>query len=275
MGTILKSARRPPAHSPIIVYVASLIVAIITAAASIIGLLYQTTIYPTEELRQAFVANDLVNLVIGLPILLGSMWLARRGRLVGLLFWPGALFFVFYNAIAYVFALPPNVAFLLNLLLLVVSGYTMIAVIATVDVQAIGHRLTGVVPERMAAGVLLVLGILFAFRTIGILVEALLNQTPVIITERALHVADLMIAPAWVIGGCLLWRRRALGYVTGVGLLFQASMLFVGVIAVLLVQPLLTTAPLRAGDILVLAIMGLVCFIPFALFVRGVVSREK
>jgi hypothetical protein len=36
-------------------------------------------------------------------------------------------------------------------------------------------------------------------------------------------------------------------------------------------QPLLTDAPLVPADILVVFVMGLVCFIPFALFVRGVV----
>jgi hypothetical protein len=51
-----------------------------------------------------------VNLLIGLPILLGSMWLARRGQLIGLFLWPGALLFVLYNDIIYVFAMPINLA---------------------------------------------------------------------------------------------------------------------------------------------------------------------
>ncbi len=42
----------------------------------------------------------------GLPILLGSMWVAHRGKLIGLLLWTGALFFVLYNYLAYVIALP-------------------------------------------------------------------------------------------------------------------------------------------------------------------------
>jgi hypothetical protein len=35
--------------------------------------------------------------MIGLPILRGSMGLARRGKLLGLLLWPGALFYVLYH----------------------------------------------------------------------------------------------------------------------------------------------------------------------------------
>ena len=80
-----------------------------------------------------------------------------------------------------------------------------------------------------------------------------------------------MIIPAWIIGGALLWRRQALGYVAGAGLLFQASMLFVGLIIFLLLQPVLTDAPFAAANVAVVFVMGLVCFIPFLVFTRGVV----
>ena len=84
-----------------------------------------------------------------------------------------------------------------------------------------------------------------------------------------------MITLAWVIGGVLLWRHKEFGYVTGLGLLFQASMLFIGLIIFLLLQPFLTTAPFVLADVVVIFIMGLICFIPFALFVRGVASNRN
>jgi hypothetical protein len=59
-------------------YTLSWIVAVVTAVASLAGLIYRTTLYPTEELRQAYVINDVLNLIIGLPMLLGSMWLDSR-----------------------------------------------------------------------------------------------------------------------------------------------------------------------------------------------------
>ncbi len=104
---------------------ASLAVALLVGALSLAGLLLQETVYPSVELRQSFVANDLVTLLVGLPGLLAALWLAWRGRLIGLLFWPGVLFFVVYNAIAYVFALPAGWFFLLYLLLLALAVYTL------------------------------------------------------------------------------------------------------------------------------------------------------
>ena len=91
----------------------------------------------------------------------------------------------------------------------------------------------------------------------------------------ALNTADFLITPAWIIGGVLLWRRSPYGYVTSLGLLFQASMLLVALIAFLLLQPILTDAPFAPADVLVIATMGLVCFVPFVLVLRGVVSASN
>jgi hypothetical protein len=171
--------------------------------------------------------------------------------------------------------MPLNVAFLLHLALVTLCVYTIIGLVANIDGKVVQHRLTGAVPERLAGGVLTGLGLLFFLRVIGVLVNALTSQTPITETELALHTADFLITPAWVIGGVLLWRRKEFGYVTGLGLLFQASMLFIGLIIFLLLQPFLSTAPFVLFDVVVIFTMGLVCFIPFALFVRGVASNRN
>lgn len=265
----------PIRRSLTLTYAFSLIIAILMAAASVAGLVYRTIIYPTDELLRTFVSNDVVNLFIGLPILLGSMWLARRGQLIGLLCWPGALFFVLYNYIVYVFAMPLNVAFLLHLALVTLSVYTIIGLVASIDGKAVQQWLTGAVPERVAGGILAGLGLLFFLRVIGVIVNALNSQTPIVETELALHTSDFLITPAWVIGGVLLWRRKEFGYVIGLGLLFQASMLFIALIIFLLLQPFLTTAPFVLADVVVIFTMGLICFIPFVLFVCGVLSKRS
>jgi hypothetical protein len=73
----------------------------------------------------------------------------------------------------------------------------------------------------------------------------------------------------------LLWRRQAFGYVIGAGLLFQASMLFIGLLVLFVLQPFLAEVPFRLEDFVVISVMGLICFVPFGLFVRGVLSKGK
>jgi hypothetical protein len=267
----------PPAGLPVTrdlapAYALSLAIALVMTVASVAGLLYRSAIYPTDELLRSFVANDVVNLIIGVPILLGSLWYARRGKLVGLLFWPGALMYVLYNYVAYVFGTPLSWAFLSYLALVTSSAYTLIGLVASVDGEAVRRRLAGAVPERLSGGILIGLGILMLVRAVGVIAAALTSRTPVAVTELSVLIADFLLAPASVVGGVLLWRRNPLGYVGGAGLLFQSSMLFIGLIIFLLLQPLLTDAPFALVDVVVIFVMGLICFIPFGLFVRGVMK---
>jgi hypothetical protein len=245
------------------------------AVASIAGLIYRTDIYPTDELLQSFMPTDVTLLFIGVPMLLGSIWLTWQGKLLGLLFWPGALFFVLYNYIVYVFAMPLSVAFLLHLTLVMLSAYTLIGVVASINGEVVKQRLTDVVPERLAGGILAGLGLLFFLRVIFVMVNALINQTKIPEVELVLNSADFIISPAWIVCGVLLWRYKAFGYVTGLGMLFQASMLFIGLIVLLLVQPFLTNEPFALIDVVVVFIMGLIYFFPFGLFVRDVAKNRK
>ena len=257
------------------VFVNSIIIAALITAQAILGLVHRDLTYPTNELILAFVPNDVVNLLIGLPILLVSMWLTFRGKLIGLLFWPGAIFYVFYNYLIYILAMPLNVAFLINLILVTLSAYALADLVARIDGAAVHQRLSGTVPERLAGAILIGLGLLFLLRVVGIFMGAIFNQTSIPETELALNISDFLISPAPIIGGVLLWQRKAFGYVTGLGLLFQQSMLFIGLIAVLVLQPFMIDIPFASVDVIVVAVMGLVCFVPFVLFARGVLVKDN
>lgn len=257
-----------------LLYICSLLIALIMTAASVAGLVYPACVYPSDVLIQTFAANDVVNLAIGVPILVGSMWLAWRGKLVGLLFWPGALMYVLYNSLAYLFGLPMGWVFMSHLVLVSLSAYTSIGLVASVDGAVVQQRLAGAVPERLSGGVLVGMGLLMLLRALGVVGSALIGQTAVPETELPVLISDFLTSPAVVIGGVLLWQRRALGYVSGVGLLFQNSMLFIGLVAFLLLQPLFSQAPFALIDVIVVSAMGLICFVPFGLFVRGILARK-
>jgi len=274
-STHKQNAGLPVNHDFKLAYLISLLIAVMMTAASVIGITNQSTIYPTDELRQTFMPNDVVNLIIGVPILLGSLWLTHQEKLIGILFWPGALLYVLYNYVAYVFGMPFNVLYLLYLSLVTLSVYTIIAVAASINGRVVQQRLTGRVPERLAGGVLSGLGLLFMVRVVAVMVPALADETTIVPTELGVLIADFIISPAMIVGGILLWQRKALGYVSGTGLLFQESMLFIGLIIFMILQPLITSASFILIDVLVVFIMGLVCFIPFGLFVREVISTRN
>ena len=253
----------------------TLVVAVLMTVASVAGLSASHALYPTEELRRSFVSNDVVNLALGLPLLLGALALTRRGALLGLLFWPGALFYVTYNYIAYAVALPLTWQFVLYLALVGLSAWAIIRLLKGIDGAAVHTRLSGAVPARFAGGVLVGLGALFFLRAAAGIGSALVSGTPLPPAELAVLVADVLVTPLWVSGGVALWQRRALGYVAGAGLLFQASMLFVALLVYFILQPFVAAVPFPVEDFVVIFVMGSLCFVPLGLFVRGIITSRR
>lgn len=253
-------------------YTLSLVIATVMGATSLAGLFLPANIYPNEELRRAFLANDLVNLLVGLPVLFGSLWSVRRGSLLGLLFWPGALFYVTYNSIAYAVAMPLTPSFWANLFLIVLSVFAIYKLLSGIDGSAVQSRIAGKVPERYIAGTLIGMGTLFFLMAASKLVSSAAGQMDIPWPEVAVQIADLSVTPAWIAGGFLLWQKRGLGYIVAAGLLFQISMLFVGLLVFFILQPLVAGVPFPAGDFVTVAAMGLVGFLPFGIFIRGAIS---
>lgn len=256
-------------------YLLSLLTGLLMAGASLGGLAFSESMYPDAELRRAYVANDAVNLLVGLPILLGSLWLTRRGKLVGLLLWPGALLYIIYNYIAYIFGMPLTAVSLVFVALVLLSAYVCYDLLRSIDAKSVKDRLFGAVPVRTAGWVVIAFGVLFIFRATGMLVQSSTPQGVLPANELGTLVADLVLSAVWVVGGIMLLRRMPLGYVSGLGLLFAGSMLFIGLIVYLLLQPVISGVPLAVIDVLVVSVMGLVCSIPFLLYLRGTLSIRK
>jgi len=255
----------PIKHDLTTIYILSCAVAILMTVASVSSLLHPERVYQTADLVRALATNDALDLLVGLPMLLGSMLAARRGSFTGLLLWPGALLYVLYNYLPPLLCVPRGAVFGMELALVAVTAYATVALLVAIDGAEVRKRLVGAVPNRTAGGVLAALGTL----TLARVIELAIRGASISSAEIALSVTDLLMSPLWIIGGVLLWRRASLGFAAGLGLLFQGSMLFVALIALLLAQ----RSSLK--DLLVVAAMGLIVFVPFGLFARGVARSRS
>lgn len=251
-------------HDLKLMYADSLAVALVMAVVSVAGILYRGDLYPALQ-ASSLVGSDAFNLLVILPVLLISMGLARRGNLLGLLLWPGALFYVLYIYTFYVIGLPVTVLFLPYIVLVVLSAYTIIGLAASVDGNAVRQRLAGGVPARAAGGVLAGLATLFIAIDVYAVADALASNTPVDIQISTPWIVDFIVeCPALLLGGVLLWRRTALGYMASAGLLFQIAALLIGVPASFALGAFLTESPMDTDTIMLLFIgmipLGLLAF---------------
>ena len=255
-------------------YLISVIIALIMCVVSVTGILYGSDIYPVSQVSSN-IGTDALNLVIGLPVLLASMWFARRGSLIGLLLWPGALFYILYVYTFYILGVPFNILFPPYVTLVTLSAYTIIGLIASIDGGEVRQRLEGKVPERITGGIFFFISLLFLVVDIVLIVNALTSHTSVSSTSYASWVTDFTIQlPALLVVGILLWRREALGYVAAPGLLFQGGVLNAGFAIVLVLQAIFTASPINAPFVAPVFGIGAISFILLALFMRGAARSQ-
>jgi hypothetical protein len=273
-GSATPSERLPVRGSLTLAYAGGLAITLLIIFASAIGLAYQRVIYPSNVLRTAFVPSDGFSLIIGLPVLLGSMWLTRRGRLLGLLGWPAACFYVLYVYIPYIIGVPFNVLFLPHLLLVVIGAYSLIGLLAAIDGEAVRQRLVGFVPVKVAAGILVGLGVFTLFRQTLLIIGSMAGGDPVGMLARATFVADFAVLPMLLGAGMLLWRRAPLGYSAGPALLLGFGLLALSLVPFFLVQSSISGQPIDSAGLMVVLGMAGLCLGPFAFFARAAVPRR-
>jgi hypothetical protein len=266
-----------PLHRDLtLAYRASLLIAVLMVVVSVAGLGWGSTslhgVDPSRALGVSasaagvlvpgFMVQAVFNLVVGLPMLVGVLWLARRGSLIGLLLWPGALFYLVYTYVHDLVGAPFSALPL---------GY-----VASIDGDSVRRRLTGSVPPRIVGGLLVGLALLTVGQDAGgAVATALAGGAPVDPLARGVWIADHMLgAPAMLIVGGLLWRRASLGYVAAAGLLLSFGITSVVIAAMIALQPVLTGAPIDGATVMGLLIFGAVSLAPLLRFARGTDIRR-
>jgi hypothetical protein len=208
--------------------VLSLVAAVLLLVASAAGLLYgRRGLYtPDPATLPAFLGQDAMTLAVGLPLLLVSVGLARRGSVRGLLLWVGALFYVAYSYLYYPLNPEFNALYLAYVAIVSTSGYGLLALLLSVDAEAVRARFSARTPTRLLGGFMAAMGALFAAKWVTTVVGDLAAGATPSHVELTVWPLDLIVAlPALFWGGVWLWRRAAWGYVVGGLLLLKMALL--------------------------------------------------
>ena len=161
--------------------------------------------------------QDIVTLVLGLPMLALSLWFYLRGSLRGKLLLAGTLanFFYVYILMAVISAFNP--LFLVYVVLFSSSFYAMILVLTAVNVPALPGLFSSRLPRRRIAALMIVIGVFLTLSWLGrIIPPTLQNTAPTgldIYSTLPVQALDLgLLVPLAVWGGVAFWRNRPAGY---------------------------------------------------------------
>jgi hypothetical protein len=205
----------------------SLAIAVLAGLASLAGL------FPVGLYRDnAFVVagwhgNDLVTLVVGVPLLVATRHYAGRGSERARLAWLGSLHYALYNYAFYLFGAALNKFFLVYVALFTLAIFALVAGLAGTDAESIAKRFEASTPVKRIAGYMLFVGVgLGGLWIVESLRFAATGRIPEVMVatghakgdaSNLVAALDLsLLSPALLLGAFWLWRRRPWGYVLGV-----------------------------------------------------------
>jgi hypothetical protein len=214
--SVERSPSLSPARSAYVVSGALAVVATVAAAA---------TFFIPGVLRGPAVMNGsargtaLVVLVVAIPALLLSMRAAAAGSVRALIVWMGAIAYIAYQAVLFIFATPFNQLFLLYLAMFSLSFWSVVSILRQVDLESLRARFSRRLPVRGLATYALIMVVLNALAWLRNVVPGVLSSTPPSwldgtgMSTNPIYVQDLAFwLPLTAVAAILLWRRRPWGY---------------------------------------------------------------
>jgi hypothetical protein len=199
-----------------LILIASALIAVLAIISAGSGLL--TDVYKNDTTSGAAQerGNDLIVLVLCVPLLLVSAYFAAKGSLRGRLVWTGTVFFFLYTYASQSFLTAYNYMFLVYVATFSLSLYAFAASILTLDVSRVKESLAGA-PVKAAAGFMFFIGIVVLLMWLALIVPSLIaGERPAALetyTTLVIQALDMgVIAPMALITGYLLLKREAWGY---------------------------------------------------------------
>jgi hypothetical protein len=187
------------------------------------------------------IGQDTVTLLLGIPLLVTSTLLFRRGSLRGKLLLTGPLGYFLYTYTAMAMLTTYNELFLVYVALCSLSLFAFVVALTSIDVAALPDHFAASFPRRTVAGFTLFVGALLTLMWLGRIVPTLLAGRPPAgldnYTTLVIQVLDLgVIVPTAVLSGVLLLRRAAWGYLLSSVVLVKAFTLMAAVRAMSIAQ---------------------------------------
>jgi hypothetical protein len=176
------------------------------------GLYYYDSVSSAAQMQ----ANDLISLLVGLPLLLISSYFAFRASLRGQILLAGTLGFFLYSYMSMSVLAAYNVLFLLYVALFGLSLYAFLLMMLSFDLDVLSKRFSEHFPHKWIAALLFTVAGFLLLAWLGrILPEmqagyiASLENT----TTRVIQAMDLaLICPAAILAAILLLRRQPIAY---------------------------------------------------------------
>jgi hypothetical protein len=225
--------------------------------------------FDTVAMASQAISQDIVTLLVGIPLLLIALFLYARGSLRGRLLLSGTLAYFLYTYTSYAFTAAYNELFLVYIVLFSASLFAFILTLLSIPVADLPAHFSRRLPVRFIAGFAIFLGAMLVLLWLGRIVPPLLDGTAPSALESyttlVIQALDLgVIVPVAFLAGILLLKRHALGYLLASLTLIKSFTMSAALTAMIIGQ-LLAGVPLALIEIVLFPALNVVAIIATAL----------
>ena len=221
----------------------SVFVSILVTITISLGIFFEKTYFrETESWAVQAIGLDYANLAVVI-LLLVSTYYVSKNSLRAYLVWLGAYIYLIYAFAIYAFSVHFNFLFLIYIIILGVSFYTLVGGLTAVDTTNLSTSFLSNTKSKIVSALLMIIGILFGLLWLSEIVPSILsNKIPSSLVETGLwvnpvHVLDLaLILPGMIITSVMLWRRNMLGFLMAVPLMVFSVTMGAGIISMFIIS---------------------------------------
>ncbi|EKD25873.1 MAG: hypothetical protein ACD_79C01462G0003 [uncultured bacterium] len=206
----------------------SVIVSILAIVASVGGLLIPNLYHDNEFVKSAWFTNDLITLIVVIPLLLTSLLFALKGSLRWQLVWMGMLGYMIYNFAFYLFGAAFNNLFLVYVALFSSSIAALILGLSNLNVNDIALRFSPKTPVKVISIYIMLIAIMLFFVEMGMISNYFQTGALPETIKLTGHPTSIVFAldlsivvPVSVVTAFLLWKQNTWGYILGMIMLLK------------------------------------------------------
>ena len=209
-------------------YRLTVVVAGLMLAQAALGLAFRQHYLDVDWIVTTWLGNDWVTLAVALPLLVAALAWARRGSIRALLLWLGVLAYALYNYAYYLFGAALNAFFPLYLSAVIAAALAMILAASSISPLDLAYSFSAKTPVYVIGGYFVFVGVALACVWLALWAAHVFAGRPTPVEPEAFKIVaaldTVLMAPALAIGGFLLSKRNAWGYVISAAAGVQASL---------------------------------------------------
>lgn len=233
--------------------------------------------YDSISIASQAIAQDIVTLVIGLPLLLISLHLFRKNLIKGKLLLTGTLAYFLYTYTSYTFYSMYNPLFLIYVALMSLCLFSFTLTFMSIDVSQIKSSFKNTFPVKFIASFLLFIGGFMGLMWIGMIINPLLDGThPKELqhyTTLVIQAMDLgFVIPTAILAAILLLKKKPYGYILSPIIIIKGVMMLTAMTAMTINVGLINGEYVEVAFMVMVPIFNIISFYTLYVVLKNIIE---